>query len=410
MLGFMKWLQPSLYFKRWLVFFLLGVVAFSIGLAQFLDLIIVLEEDYPNRIAYGIIALIGGIALFLFAIRNLPVTLLVPLNTPRSLGEWVTQQQLKQGIRVVAIGGGTGLPSALRAMKRQTSNITAVVAMADDGGSSGRLRRELGVPPPGDLRSNIVALARDEDLMTQLFNFRFSGGELEGHSFGNLFLAALMGMQGGIDEATLVAGRILAIQGHVLPCTLEDVHLVARMRHLQTGEVKTTEGESNIPQVGWHIERLFVEPSGAAAFPGVIKAIAEADLVIIGPGSLYTSILANLLLQEIAQTLRSSRAIRVYVCNIATQPGETDNYNLTDHVLAIENHVGRGLFDVIIGNNCYPTENAGPNTVYVQPAPPSHPITQRYRIVYTDLTDDQFPWRHSPDKLYAALTDIIQRK
>lgn len=407
--SFLRWLQPGLYLKRWVILLLIGLVVFSSGLAQFINLVI-FTEQHPNRLIYGILALAGGVFLFAIAIRNFPMTLLAPLTSPRSLGEWVAQQQLKQGIRVVAIGGGTGLPSALRAMKRQTSNITAVVAMADDGGSSGRLRRDLGVPPPGDLRSNIVALARDEDLMTQLFNFRFTNGELEGHSFGNLFLAALMGMQGGIDEAALVAGKILAIQGQVLPCTLEDVHLVARIRHPQTGEIRTVEGESNIPQIGWHIERLFLEPAGAPVFPGVIKAIQEAELIIIGPGSLYTSILANLLLPEITQALRTSSAIRVYVCNIANQPGETDGYSLADHVLAIENHVGRGLFDVVIGNNHQPTENAGPNTVYVQPAPPNHTLHQRYQIIYADLTDDQYPWRHSPDKLYAALTDIIQRK
>ncbi|MCB9435452.1 MAG: YvcK family protein [Anaerolineales bacterium] len=407
--SFLRWLQPGLYLKRWVLLFLLSILVFSTGLAQFINLVVSVDK-HPNRLVYGIAALVVGITLFAVALRNVPATWFTALNSPRSLGEWVTQQHLKQGIRVVAIGGGTGLPSALRAMKRQTSNITAVVAMADDGGSSGRLRRDLGVPPPGDLRSNIVALARDEDLMTQLFNFRFESGELDGHSFGNLFLAALMGMQGGIDEAALVAGKILAIQGHVLPCTLANVHLVAHIRHPQTGETQTIEGESNIPQLGWQIERLFVEPSDAPAFPGVIKAIQEAELIIIGPGSLYTSILANLLLHDITQALRLSRATKVYVCNIATQPGETDGYSLADHVLAIEHHVGRGVFDLVIGNNCYPTENAGLNTVYVQPAPPNHNIHQRYRVIYADLTDDQYPWRHSPDKLHAVLTDIIQRK
>jgi uncharacterized cofD-like protein len=260
--------------------------------------------------------------------------------------------------------------------------------------------------PPGDLRNNIAALARDEDLMTDLLNYRFTRGELDGHSLGNLFLAALVEMHGSMDKAVQAAGRVLAIQGQVLPCTLEPIDLVADVQDPHTRQIRRIHGESEITAAHGIIKHLMLEPTTARALPAVTQAIWHADLVILGPGSLYTSVITNLLIHGVAEALRVSPALVVYVCNIATQPGETDEYTVADHVKAIEDHAGYNIIDVVIANNHYPLRNAGPNTVYVQPAPADSPIYRNYRVIYTDLTDDERPWRHSPEKLRKTLTHL----
>ncbi len=422
------WFRPGLNVKRWLVLSIVGVAVVGVGISQLLhicddllacpSIVNTMSLHFLPTWLQGLILVTIGLVLFVWGFSSLHKSLIKPLIAPRSLSEWVTivqtQQQLKQGIKVVAIGGGTGLPSALRAMKPATSNITAIVTMADDGGSSGRLRRDLGVPPPGDLRSNITALAHDEDLMTRLFDFRFNTGELNGHSLGNLFLAALADITGGMEEAAAVAGHVLAIQGQVIPCTLNDVRLAGELRHSETGQRIKIKGESNIPQAGWIIEKVQLDPENVMPTPAALKALHHADLIIIGPGSLYTSILPNLLVNGIADAIKASKALRVYICNIATQEGETGNYDVADHVIALENHVREDFFDVVLANNHYPSRNAGPNTIYVQHTPPHHPVLQKYHVVYADLTDDERPWRHSHEKLHREImklqTDNIQRK
>lgn len=413
----LKWLRPGLYLKRWVLLFMVGIISISVGAALVL---IELYQAYawPHfvetitmsalpPVIRGVVFIMAGLMAVWIALWRLNFNLAEPYGIPRSvraiLQSVKNHKQLQQGIRVVAIGGGTGLPSVLRAMKSQTSNITSIVTMADDGGSSGRLRREYGMQPPGDLRSNITALAHDEALMTQLFDYRFAKGELSGHSFGNLFLAALADMHGGMDLAAEAAGRILAIQGRVLPCTTHDVNLVAEVQHLQTGERMHIEGESNIPSPKWKIERVSLTPSDVPAYREVIRALKDAELIVIGPGSLYTSIIPNLLVRGVVEALHGSSAYKVYVCNIATQPGETDHYTVSDHIEALERHVGGGLIDAVLANNHYPIRNAGPNTVYVQRAPVGHNIDDHYHVFYTDLTEDEFPWRHSPQKLQQAL-------
>jgi len=308
---------------------------------------------------------------------------------------------------VVVIGGGTGLPSVLRGLKAHTGNITAIVTVADDGGSSGLLRREMGVLPPGDMRNNIAALADDESLMTKLFQYRFENGALRGHAFGNLFLAALAGISGGIEHALPEAERVLNIQGRVLPATLEDVQLVASVRLAHKAQTVLIRGESAIPNARGKIEKISLSPPEAPAYDASIRSILEADLVVIGPGSLYTSILPNLLVVGIADALRATTAYKVYVCNVATQPGETDNYTVAEHVLALEQHIGRGIFQLILANNATPTVNAG-NTCYVLSIPTGHDILQRYEVRYTDLVDERRPWRHNPQKLAGALLDSME--
>lgn len=420
------WLQVRMYIKRWILVMVIGVLVLSIGIAQVV-LALSFEEDFRQNSPHErwrsllwlefipavlrILFLIGlGMFMVLWGARRLHISFLGPLLFPHSLSEIAdrlyNERELKQGLRVVALGGGTGMPATLRAMKPATSNLTAVVTMADDGGSSGRLRRELGVQPPGDLRNNLVSLANDEGLMARLFNYRFnSGGDLRDHNFGNLFLAALVGTTGGMDKAAEAAGRILAIQGQVLPVTLTDVSLVAKVRHRETGKIRRVEGESNIPTTDSVIERVFLEPPHAYVLPEVTKTLLEAELIVCGPGSLFTSLLPPLLVNGVPEAIKSSRALCVYVCNIATQPGETDDFDVADHVMALENHLGTRLFDVIVANNHYPSENAG-NTIYVRPAPPEHPIHKRYQVVYADLTQEETPWRHDPAKLRAVFLGL----
>jgi uncharacterized cofD-like protein len=317
-------------------------------------------------------------------------------------------------LKVVAIGGGTGLPATLRGLKPYTDHITAVVTVADDGGSSGRLRRDLHILPPGDLRNNLVALADDESLLARLFQYRFPAGELEGHSFGNLFIAALASVvhndqthQNPLADALSEAQRVLNIRGRVLPAALTDTRIAAEIKLKGSERVVTVIGESKIESVDGRVERVWLEPPYVTAYPPVIEAILNADLIVIGPGSLYTSIIPNLLVKGIADAVRASRAAKVYVCNIATQPVETEGYNVADHVIALEKHIGRGVFHTILANNAISHANAGPNTRYVTPIPDNHEIQQRYEVRYTDLADVQRPWRHDPQKLGTALLALI---
>lgn len=413
-----KWLTPGLSVKRWLLLLGFGITILSVAVAQVLvevyrneglpSLLQVITLRFLPPIWRVLIALILGIGALVIAIRELNRSIIAPFSR-RTRGELVdiiyNNARLQQGIKLVALGGGTGLPAVLRGMRTQTSQITAIVTMADDGGSSGKLRREFGVLPPGDVRNNIAALADDEALMTQLFQYRFAEGGLEGHSFGNLLLTALAAITGSMETAIVEAANVLAIEGRVLPSTVNDVVLAAEVR-LGNGNLVHVVGESSITEAGGKIERVSLQPSSARAYPEAIRAILTADVIVIGPGSLFTSILPNLLIEGIPEAIRASTALKLYVCNIATQKGETDSFNVADHILALEKHVGRGLFNVVLANNAFPTANAGLNTIYVPTVTPNHEVRDRYDIIETDLTDEQRPWRHSADKLTKAILGV----
>lgn len=411
-----KWLTPGLRIKRWLILLLLGIAVLGVGFAQVMvtlyrktppqSIYIATLRFLPIWVRVALAAVIGGGAVII-ALYELNRSILAPfaLRRRESLIDAVYAHSRRQrGLKIVAIGGGTGLPSVLRGLKAYTNNITAIVTVADDGGSSGKLRREMGVLPPGDLRSNIAALANDEDLMTQLFQYRFANGGLEGHSFGNLFLTALADITGSMDRAVAETGRVLAIDGQVLPATLQDnVVLMAEVRMPGETRFRRVAGESQIPESGGKIERVFLHPDQVRAFPEAIRAILSADVLVIGPGSLFTSILPSLLVNGITEAIRASGAYKVYVCNVATQQGETDGFDVADHVEALENHIGRGVFDTVLANNSYPSKNAGERTNYVLPTSDNHAISQRYQLHMTDLTDMERPWRHDPTKLAQAL-------
>ncbi|NLF11345.1 MAG: uridine diphosphate-N-acetylglucosamine-binding protein YvcK [Anaerolineaceae bacterium] len=304
--------------------------------------------------------------------------------------------------KIVAIGGGNGLSALLRGLKAHTPLLTAIVTVADDGGSSGRLRRELGVLPPGDFRNCIAALADDEALLTQLFQYRFGQGNgLNGHSLGNLFITALAEITGSFEQAIAEAGRVLAVQGRILPSTLENVTLVADLRSERETEnrrpgLTRIQGESAIPRSGCVIERVFLRPDRVRGYPEAVRAILQADLIIAGPGSLFTSVLPNLLVQDVRQAVAASSALKLYVCNVATQRGETDGFDVAQHMRALQRHVGRTLFTFVLANNNLKTwpDYPGLETVDL-----CYSREDGYEVIAADLVDSTSPWRHDSQKL-----------
>lgn len=423
-LPFIKWLTPNIGIKRWMVLTIFGMMTVALGVALALLKLINItalvrvsdERDWLLVIAF----VLSGSLITVISVRRLVNNILAPYRRYQQ-GEVVDMvvehSRRRKGFKFVAIGGGTGLPASLRGMKQYTTNITAIVTVADDGGSSGRLRRDMGVLPPGDLRNNIAALADDDSLLTRLFQYRFKEGDLKGHSFGNLFIASLADVvseksgnkRNSLAEALVEVERVLNIQGRVLPATLDDVYLTALVKLAGSSRSIKVRGESNIGGVEGHIESLQLLPEEAEAYVPSVQAILEADLIVLGPGSLYTSILPSLLVKGIADALRATNAYKIYICNVATQPVETTGYTVAEHVMALEEHIGRGVFQAVLANDCYPEENAGQNTNYVMPAPGHHEILQRYEIRYTDLADKARPWRHDPYKLAAAILDLSKQ-
>lgn len=356
------WLIPGLNVKRWLFLIFLGSVLMVLGfliifdirpIYQTMELIRKAALILPTEILAIAVILIGA---FVFFSGWKKTTLsIMDMDSSRSgnslLENLYRRSKLNKGAKIVAIGGGTGLSMLLRGIKKYTNNITAVVTVGDDGGSSGRLREDMGILPPGDIRNCIAALADDDNLITELFQYRFKKGEgLEGHSFGNLFLTALCAITGNMVKAVKESSKVLNIRGVVLPATLDDMKLAAEFE-----DGSTIKGESNIPEEHKHIKKLFTEPAHCKALPEVLEAIANADLIILGPGSLYTSVIPNLLVDGIVDAIMESTAKKIYVCNIMTQPGETDNYSVASHVNALITHAkGRKIIDAVLVNNSLP--------------------------------------------------------
>lgn len=423
-----RWLSLGIGIKRWILVLGLGASLSGLGLV-YLILVLNRQGYLPASVYRGITLqflpvqlrivvpiLLGGVAI-LVAMARIGANLVKPFRQPgdgviESLYDFSRQ---RRGPHIVAIGGGTGLPTLLRGLTKYTRNITAIVTVADDGGSSGRLRKELGLLPPGDFRNNLAALSRDESLMVQLLQYRFGGtengqGELHGHAFGNLLLAALSGITGSFDEALLAAERVLALRGRVLPSTLEDVTLVADIELMgEEGgkQVLTVIGESRIPHSGGRVRKIGLDPPTARAYPAALRALFEADMILIGPGSLYTSILPNLLVADLAEALQHASAPKVYICNLATQPGETDNYTVAEHVASIVRHVPSIRLDTVLANDNFsvsPTMGGG-RTIFVELTAPS-----QVELVSADLVDEERPWRHDEVKLAKAVMDLMSRK
>ena len=359
-----RWLQPGLEVKRWMVSSGLGLLILLIGAAIWADLQPIywsletlkwglsrVTQVLPRGITGPVVLVVGAGLIWLGQSRSFGSIqqALAPEKDTLLVDALLAQRRLNRGPSIVAIGGGTGLSTLLSGLKRYSSNITAIVTVADDGGSSGVLRREFGIAPPGDIRNCLAALAREEPLLTRLFQYRFkTGSGLEGHSFGNLFLTALTAITGNLESAITASSRVLAVQGQVVPATNADVRLWAE---LENGE--RIEGESRIGKATSPIVRLGCTPERPPALPRALEAIAHADLIVLGPGSLYTSLLPNLLVPELVSAIRRSKAPRLYICNLMTQPGETDGLDVTGHLRAIEAQlaslgVNERLFDAVL--------------------------------------------------------------
>lgn len=418
-----RWFIPGLGVKRWIILTLLGTTLSGVGLAIFiLDIYRTTPETWwlPLLSAASLrflarpirVIIFGGIGLGLIlgGILGLNRALIKPFIKPgRTVVETISNHRKRErGARIVAIGGGHGLSTLLRGLKQYSYNLSAVITVADDGGSSGRIRREMGILPPGDFRNCLAALSSDEALLSQLFQYRFPDGEsnLEGHSFGNLFISALTEITGSFEDAVVESGKVLGIQGQVLPSTLHNVKLVADMKLPNLNREVRVEGESHIPTMPGKVQRVWLEPNSPPGFPQSIRAILNADLIILGPGSLYTSILPNLLVPDITEAVRSSRAFKVFVCNLATQPGETDGYDCEDHITAIEAHAGRGIFDIVVANNEWTLPLPG-NLKWVEI---KNGVEDRYPLYQTNLVDKDFPWRHNSVKLAQTLLDLLQER
>jgi uncharacterized cofD-like protein len=420
---FLRWFAPGLGVKRWLLVALAGMIMLGAGLALLLfDLysIEVSGQSAPNVLPYNFLEFLpswarimffGGLGLGLtgIGIWELNRALMRPYMRPGShvVDRLTDYRKRERGPRIVTIGGGHGLATLLRGLKSHSSNVTAIVTVADDGGSSGRLRESLGILPPGDIRNCLAALSNDEALLTQLFQYRFSGEPgLNGHSFGNLFISALTDITGSFEEAVAESGRVLSVHGRVLPATLHNVKLVADVRLPFVANEVRVEGESRIPEVAGHIRRIWLEPNDAPAFPPVIRALLNAEMIVIGPGSLFTSILPNLLVHDLLAALRNSRALKVYVCNIATQPGETQAFSCYDHVQALEEHVGSNLFDIVLCNDNYDASLVDESQWVVA----DEKSRSDERLYTSDLVDYEHPWRHDSLRLAQVLMDLFYER
>ena len=419
----LRWLVPGLGVKRWFLLSLAGTTLIGVGVAiLILDFYRTAPETWwlplisaasLRFLARPLRALIfGGLGLTLITVGIWGVnrTLMRPYVQPgHAVVDTLTlHRRRRRGPRVVVIGGGNGLSTLLRGVKEYTHRISAVVTVADDGGSSGRLRREMGILPPGDIRNCLAALSNDEAMLTQLFQYRFSSAQtgLEGHSFGNLFISALSDITGSFEDAVAESGRVLSVNGRVLPSTLHNVQLVAdvSLPHM-VSEVRV-EGESHIPEAAGKVKQIWLEPNNPPAYPRAIREILSADLIIIGPGSLYTSILPNLLVPDITKAILASRGLKIYVCNVAAQHGETNGYSCVDHIEALERHVGRGLFDVVVANQNYSVDS----DVAVEWVVIDEDIEERYPVYRGDLIDVERPWRHDSQKLAQTIMDLLQER
>ena len=320
------------------------------------------------------------------------------------------QPSLAKEAKVVAIGGGTGLSVMLRGLKEYPLHLTAIVTVADDGGSSGRLRSELKIPPPGDIRNVLIALADTEPLLERMLQYRFKNGDgLAGHNLGNLFLAAMKEITGDFVTAIKEMSRVLAVRGQVLPASEEDVVLKAEM-----ADGSVVVGESIIPLQGRRIKRVFLDPPRPKPLAAALRAIKEADAIVIGPGSLYTSILPNLLVSGMTDAIRKSNALKMFVCNVMTQPGETDGFTASDHLKAIHDHVGEGLFHCVLANNCEPPDRVarqyrkkGAVAVRLD----SDRIKQYgYDVIADNFLQYETYVRHDTGRLSRRIVELISRK
>lgn len=428
--SWLKWLYPGMRVKRWLLLATLGVLlitAAGLGLALIANMAVFdLVGDINNFFRFHtgqpaaavvlplcLVLLAGGMLCLGFGIRGavLSVASAVSPHTAHGLADAVFRTRyLQQGSSIVVIGGGTGLSTMLRGLKEYTSNITAVVTVSDDGGSSGRLQKELGVLPPGDIRNCLVALADAEPLMREVFQHRFNGevSGLSGHSLGNLFLAAMTQLrEGDFERAVRDAAKVLAIRGNVLPSTTQPVVL-----HAEMADGTRITGESSIARSHGPVARVALSPEDPCPVADALEAIRHADLIVLGPGSVFTSVIPNLLIPGMSEAIARSRALRVYICNVMTQPGETDGFKASDHVEAIIRHAGKRVFDYVLVNGRVPRRDLmAKYEVHGQMRvePDVESIRQQgFECIVGDFISETDLVRHDPVKLARAIARLVE--
>ncbi len=406
-------LMPGLSLKRWLCLGILGLAAVTSGVIFALELS--LGPDFNSFIdtlslrdaapaVRGAVFVAVGVAAVGIAVSGLaasPAAARLRARRGNFLDSLYVERVLSGGPKVVAIGGGSGLPNLLRGLKHYTTNLTALVTVADDGGSSGRLRSELGMLPPGDIRNCLVALADSEAVMQELMDYRFStNGQLDGHSFGNILIAALANIGGDFYKGVEAAGKLLAVRGRVIPSTFTDVTLVG-----STVSGRQLIGESNIGKSTERLRSLALTPSDAPGHPDAVKAIEEADLIILGPGSLFTSIVPNLLVRDISSAIARSKALKMYICNVAGEPGATVGYSVADHLNVVRYYIGEAVHVVIANNNIAQSiDSDTPELVSPQAGWDDDAI-----YLPADVIDEEQPTRHDPDRLASAISEAYQK-
>ena len=420
---FFRWFVPGLGVKRWFLLAMGGMTLLGLGIAvQLLDfyrtdstnqtLLTILSyaslrflPQWARSVVFGSL----GLGMIGFGIWEMNRALMKPFMRPGSyvVDRLTDYRRRGRGPGIVTLGGGHGLSTLLRGLKKHTHNLTAIVTVADDGGSSGRLRESLGILPPGDIRNCLAALSNDEALLTQLFQYRFNDeAGLDGHSFGNLFISALSDITGSFEEAIAESGRVLSVHGRVLPSTLHNVKLVADVLLPHTVNEVRVEGESRIPKMDGRVRRVWLEPNDAPAFPPVIRALLNADMIVIGPGSLFTSLLPNLLVRDVLAAVQASQALKVFVCNIATESGETQAFSCYDHVQALEEHLDADLFDIVLCNDNYDLSLLESSQWVIID---ERSLSDR-RLYTADLVNNEYPRRHDPLKLAETLMNLLYER
>lgn len=423
------WLKPGMQVKRWLALLILGLIVLSLGLAMgaawlynnfnfpkklqpYVEWLTLQHIGHPWREL--LIAGFGG-GVFLFTLYKLSTSLIAPVlaanKTGRNYADILMEDRFGRDeepkLKVVAIGGGTGLSALLRGLKTQNIDLTAIVTVADDGGSTGRIRNVFNMPAPGDIRNCLVAMADDESLMSRLFHYRFDreGSELTGHAFGNLFITALTQVTGSFEQGVTESAKVLNVRGRVLPSTLENITLCAEM---EDGQV--VRGESALSHESDKIKEVFLEPTAPDAYRPALAAILNADLIVMGPGSLYTSVVPNLLVGGVREAIRWSRAATVYVCNVATQHGETDDMGYEAHIDQIVKYLGEDRLNYSIVNEHTPTEDEiRPEWQVAALDYDGKAVTEHgVKIIAADVVNDKNALRHDPSKLADVLIQLTQ--
>ncbi|KNF09145.1 putative gluconeogenesis factor [Gottschalkia purinilytica] len=422
-MSFMKWIKPGLGIKRWIFLGLIGIISFSFGLST------IFYKTVFNLVQNWIIItclIIVGVILIVFSIKkSIQSILKVVCNykgynalDKETINKLLYKEKiLNKGPKIVVIGGGTGLSVLLRGLKEYTSNITAIVTVADDGGGSGILREDLGMLPPGDIRSCLVALANTEPTMEKILQYRFKEGSLKGQSFGNLFIAAMNEIYGNFEVAIKEISNVLAVTGRVLPMTTESVKLYAKLKN-----GKVIEGESNIPvkskEADSEIDHVFIKPRKLRPLEEALDVIREADCVVLGPGSLYTSVIPNLLINDLVKEIEKSQAIKVYITNVMTQPGETDNYGVVDHIDAISKHTKKSIIDYVITNierippyTLIKYHEDGAKPVIITDEEEEELLSRGIGVIKDNLVDVKKNYiRHDAKKLSEIITNLVLNK